>query len=414
MSDVLDRFLKYCAVPSQSNPLTATNVPSTPAQFDMAQVLEQELLELGADNVVVNDTCYVCASWPASQGCEDLPCLGLCAHLDTAWQANGSPVHPRVVHYEGGNLVMGEVDGVSVFTTPEDNPALDHMVGWDIVCTDGTSLLGGDDKAGVAAIMSLLKRLKDDPTIAHPRLAIAFVPDEEIGHGASLLDLDAWGATWGYTVDGGPIGEFCYECFNAAEITLHAKGFSVHTGTAKGLMINAAESLMKVNALLPAQDRPEFTQDYEGFYYLERMEGGCEEATTAYIIRDHDAAQFAHRKQLIVDAIAYVNAQYGSEVITYEMHDQYLNMAEVVKDHKHLVDNARRAYVAQGIDMKIIPMRGGTDGAQLSYRGLPCPNLSACYYNAHGVKEFVPVPELEAMVDVLESLVGLYSTEQGL
>ncbi len=412
MSDVVDRFIRYCEVQSQSDPLGAGKVPSTQRQFDIANVIAGDLRELGAVGVEVDDHAYVTAHWPASEGCEDLPCLGFCGHIDTAWQIECGAVHPHVVHYEGGKLVMGVVDGQEVATTPADNPALDHMVGWDIITTDGTSLLGGDDKAGDAEVVSLLARLKADPSIPHPSLALSFVPDEEIGHGAALLDLKKWGATWGYTLDGGPIGEFSYECFNAAEAKVRATGFSVHTGTAKGLMINASEVIMRIHQLLPPQERPEYTEGYDGFYYIERMEGGCEQALADYIIRDHDHDRFEERKRVIERAVDYVNTCYGKQVATVEISNQYLNMADVIRDNMHLVDNAEKAYAACGYDMRVIPMRGGTDGAQLCYRGLPCPNLSAGYYNAHGVKEFVPVPEIEGMVDVLQALVGLYAQSQ--
>ena len=409
VSDVVERLIRYCEVASQSDPLTADKVPSTSKQFDMANVIAEDLRALGAQDVEVDEHAYVTAHWPASEGCEGLPCLGFCGHIDTAWQSYGDPVHPQVVRYEGGPLVMGEVDGKVVAATPEQNPELKRMVGWDIVCTDGTSLLGGDDKAGDAAIISLLARLAADPSIPHPRLALAFVPDEEIGHGAALLDLEKWGATWGYTLDGGPLGELCHENFNAAEAKLTARGFSVHTGTAKGKMINASEVIIRFHELLPAAERPEFTDGRDGFYYLERMEGNCEEASSAYIIRDHSSERFAERKRLMERAVELVNEQFGSEVLGIEIRDQYRNMADVIADHPHLVENARKAFAGHGVEMYEFAMRGGTDGAQLSYRGLPCPNLSACYYNAHGVKEFVPVPELETMVDVLETLVGLYA-----
>ncbi len=256
-------------------------------------------------------------------------------------------------------------------------------------------------------------RFKNHPELQHPRLALAFVPDEEIGHGAKLLDLKSWGARWGYTLDGGPMGEYSYECFNAAEAKLRASGLSVHTGTAKGVMINASEAIMRFHQLLPPQDRPEFTDGYDGFYYLERMEGNCEQAMADYIIRDHDASKFASRKQLMQDAVAYVNEQFGKSVLEITIEDQYRNLADVMRDgNMHLVDNAVEAYKECGFSPQRIPMRGGTDGAQLSYRGLACPNLSAGYYNAHGPKEFVPIPELEGMVDVLEKLMAIYAQPQ--
>lgn len=412
MSDVVDRFVRYCEVPSQSNPLTAEKVPSTKEQFDIAEVVADDLRELGALDVSVDEHAYVCAHWPASAGCEGLPTLGFCCHIDTAWQSYGSPVHPKVQHYEGGKLVMGTGrDGKEVSTDPETNPQLKRMVGWDIVTSDGTSLLGGDDKAGVAVCISLLKRLHDDPSLPHPPLAFAFVPDEEIGHGASLLDLDTFGAKFGYTLDAGPLGEFCYETFNAAEANVRAKGVSVHTGTAKGIMINAAEVLCRFNALLPAQERPEYTSGRDGFYYLERIEGDCEDAKADYIIRDHDQAIVERRKQVMRQAVEMLNAELGQEVVTIEIRDQYHNLADVIclPENRHLIANARKAYAAVGVEMNCIAMRGGTDGSQLSFRGFPCANLSACYYNAHGVREFVPVPELESMVDMLQKLVALYA-----
>ena len=415
MSDVVDRLVRYCEVPSQSNPLTADTVPSTPSQYEMARVIEADLRELGALDVTLDEHAYVTCHWPASPGCEGLPTLGFCCHLDTAWQSWGEPVRPQVVRYEGGTLVIGHGrDGRAVAIGPNTNPQLGHMVGWDLVTSDGTSLLGGDDKAGVALCLSLMRRLADDPALPHPPLAFAFVPDEEIGHGAALLDLAEFGAAYGYTIDGGPLGEFCYETFNAAEAQVTAHGLSVHTGTAKGVMINASEAIMRFHQMLPAQERPEFTEGYEGFYYLERMEGSCEEASASYIIRDHDQAKVEERKSLMRRAVELVNAQMGEGVLAIEIRDQYHNLADVVAlpENAHLIENARAAFAAAGVEMTCVPMRGGTDGSQLSFRGFPCANLSACYYNAHGVREFVPVPELETMLEVLVTLVGLYARPQ--
>ncbi len=415
MSDVLERFVRYCEVPSQSNPQTADHVPSTQSQFKIAEVVAEDLRALGAEDVSVDEHAYVTCHWPASAGAEELPTLGFCCHLDTAWQSWGDPVRPRVVLYEGGELAIGAGrDGRPVTLSPDVNPELERMVGGELVVTDGTSLLGGDDKAGVAECVALLARLRENPELPHPRLALAFVPDEEIGHGAALLDLEAFGADFGYTIDGGPLGEFCYETFNAAEAELTAHGVSVHTGTAKGKMVNASEAIMRFHHLLPAAERPEFTEGYDGFFYLERMEGSCEEASAAYIIRDHDQAQVERRKDLMRAAAALVNAQMGEGTLELAIHDQYHNLADVVcrPENAHLIDNARAAYAACGVEMTCVPMRGGTDGSQLSFRGFPCANLSAGYYNAHGVREFVPVAELERMVDVLQDLVGRYARPQ--
>lgn len=415
MSDVVDRFVRYCAIASQSDPLTADHVPSTESQFKIAEVIAGDLRELGASDAKVDEHAYVTAHWPASEGCEELPTLGFCCHIDTAWQSWGDPVHPLVRRYEGGEFVIGQGrDGRPVVVSPATNPQLEHLAGTELVTADGTSLLGGDDKAGDAMCVSLLARLKADPSLPHPRLAFAFVPDEEIGHGAALLDLDEFGATFGYTIDGGPLGEFCYETFNAAEAHVRARGLSVHTGTAKATMINASEAIMRFHQLVPPAERPEFTEGYDGFFYLERMEGSCEEASADYIIRDHDQAQMERRAQILRDAVKLVNAQFGTDVLSIEIHDQYRNLADVVclPENAHLIENARSAYAAIGQEMTCIPMRGGTDGSQLSFRGFACANLSACYYNAHGVREFVPVRELESMVDMLQALVDLYARPQ--
>lgn len=417
MSDVVDRFIKYCEVPSQSDPLHSDTVPSTTSQFAMAELIAEDLRELGAEDVSVSPHAYVVAHWPASEGAEDLPTLGFCCHIDTAWQSWGDPVYPHIRHYEGGVLHIGTGrDGSDVSVSPQTNPQLEHLVGTDLITTDGTSLLGGDDKAGCAIVMSLLARLKADPSLPHPRLAVSFVPDEEIGHGAALLDLESFGADFGYTLDGGPLGEFCYETFNAAEAKVRAHGLSVHTGTAKGVMINASEAIMKFHALIPAEERPEYTENYDGFYYLERLEGNCEEALADYIIRDHDQSKLDQRKQTLIAAADFVNSTYGQgrKVLSVDIHDQYHNLADVVckPEYRHLIDNAREAYAKIGQEMTCIPMRGGTDGSQLSFRGFVCANLSACYYNAHGVREFVPVVELEAMVDMIQELVALYAKPQ--
>lgn len=415
MSNVVNRLIAYCRIPSQSDPDRMGQVPSTESQHAVSAALRDDLCALGARDVALDEHAYVTAHWPASPGCEELPTLGLCCHVDTAPQSWADPVLPQIRRYEGGELTIGVGrDGRPVTVSPATNPQLAHMEGWELVTTDGTSLLGGDDKAGCAACLELLSRLADDPTLPHPPLALAFVPDEEIGHGAALLDLDAWGARWGYTIDGGPLGEICYETFNAAEAEVAAHGLSVHPGTAKGVMVNAAEALMRFHQLLPAQERPEYTEGYEGFYYLDRMEGSCEEARASYIIRDHDQAKVEARKQVMRTAAELVNRQYGREVIELDIRDQYHNLADVVTlpENAHLVTNARAAFEACGVEPFTTPMRGGTDGSQLSFRGFPCVNLSACYYNAHGVREFVPVPELETMVDVLVALVGRYAVRQ--
>lgn len=408
-TDVLERFFRYVQVNTESSDEHADRVPSTPCQFDLANLLADELRELGARDVSVSDHAYVTAHIPASSGAEDAPRLGLIAHLDTTEAAPGAGVRPHIVSYAGGDLVCGEVDGRPVSISPEKEPALDELVDEDLVCTDGTTLLGADDKAGVAEIMSLVALLAADPSIPHPPLGICFCPDEEIGHGAALLDLASFGCAYAYTVDGGPVGELEWECFNAAEATVSFEGFSIHPGDAKDRMVNAANLLVDYQGLLPAAQRPEHTAGYEGFMHLMSVSGTVTHATARYIVRDHDAAKFERKLELMRAAADFLNTRLGEERVHVEFKREYRNMAEVVGDHPELIERAEQAFFAAGVVPKVIPIRGGTDGAQLSFRGLPCPNLSTGAYCCHGVNEFIPVSSLEKMVEVLVELVGRFA-----
>ena len=408
MSDVLERFLRYVQVDTQSADEHCDQVPSTAIQFDLANMLAEELRELGANDVVVTDHAYVTAWIPASEGAEGRPRLGLIAHLDTTEQAPGFGVKPHVLTYEGGDLVCGAVDGAPVSISPELLPALNGLVGEDLVCTDGTTLLGADDKAGVAEIMATAALLLQNPDLPHPEVGICFCPDEEIGHGAELLDIDAFGCTYAYTVDGGPLGELEWECFNAAEAVVGFQGFSIHPGDSKNRMVNAGELFHRFHSLLPAAQRPEYTEGYEGFYYLEGVSATVEHATARYIIRDHDARKFQAKIDHLLSAAAFVNEEQGRERVTVEIKQQYRNMAEVVADYPELIDEAKSAFADAGVEANVIPIRGGTDGAQLSFRGLPCPNLSTGAYCCHGVNEFIPVRSLETMVEVLKNLVARF------
>lgn len=409
MSDVLERFLRYVQVDTQSADEHSDQVPSTAIQFDLANMLAEELRELGANDVVVTDHAYVTAWIPASKGAESRPRLGLIAHLDTTEQAPGFGVKPHVLTYEGGDLVCGAVDGAPVSIAPELLPSLNDLVGEDLVCTDGTTLLGADDKAGVAEIMATAALLLQNPDLPHPEVGICFCPDEEIGHGAELLDIDAFGCTYAYTVDGGPLGELEWECFNAAEAVVGFQGFSIHPGDSKNRMVNAGELFHRFHSLLPAAQRPEYTEGYEGFYYLEGVSATVEHATARYIIRDHDARKFQAKIDHLLSAAAFVNEEQGRERVTVEIKQQYRNMAEVVADYPELIDEAKSAFADAGVEANVIPIRGGTDGAQLSFRGLPCPNLSTGAYCCHGVNEFIPVRSLETMVEVLKSLVARFA-----
>lgn len=411
-SDVLERFLRYVQVDSQSDPHNEDETPSTACQRNLARLLASELAELGCEDVALTEHAYVTASLPASAGAEGLPALGLIAHVDTAPDAPASGVRPHIVRYEGGELVHGERDGKRVVTTPEELPALLRHVGEDLVCTDGTTLLGADDKAGVAEIVALLARLAATPELPHPCIKVAFVPDEEIGHGAALLDLDAFGATWAYTVDGEELGEFNWECFSASQATVTAHGVEVHPGSAKGVMVNAITLLCEFDELLPAAERPEHTEGYEGFFHPIEVSGGSGEATLTYIVRDFDAERFAAREQLLRDCAAFLNQRYGDGTVTVEVREQYRNMVEHLRGMDFLRDNALDAMAACGMEPRVVPVRGGTDGAQLTLRGLPCPNLPTGGYNFHGVREFIPVRSMELMVDALEQLVGRFAVPQ--
>ncbi|MDM8302192.1 peptidase T [Collinsella tanakaei] len=407
--DVLSRFLRYVAVNTESSDEHSDRVPSTPCQFDLANLLADELRAMGAHDVEVSEHAYVTAHIPASTGSEEAPKLGLIAHLDTTEAAPGANVKPHIVTYEGGDLVCGVVDGEPISISPDKIADLNDLVGEDLICTDGTTLLGADDKAGVAEIMALAYRLLQDPSIPHPGIGICFCPDEEIGHGAELLDIPAFGCTYAYTVDGGPIGELEWECFNAAEAVVRFDGFSIHPGDAKNRMVNASNLFVAFHELLPAVERPEHTEDYEGFIHLCSISGTVTHATARYIVRDHDAAKFQAKLDLMQRACDFINAQQDEPRVSLEIKHEYRNMAEIVADYPQLIDIAKSAFSAADVEPHVIPIRGGTDGAQLSFRGLPCPNLSTGAYCCHGVNEFIPVSSLVTMVDVLEQLVRSFA-----
>ncbi len=412
MSDVLERFMRYVQVDSQSDPDNMDVTPSTPRQHEMARYLGDELREIGCVDVAVDEHAYVTGALPASAGAEKCPALLLCAHIDSSPDAPAAGVRPHVVRYEGGPLVAGIVDGEPVQTTPDQVPDLAQFVGQDIVCSDGTTLLSADDKAGVAEICALLARLVANPELPHPRILVAFVPDEEIGHGAELLDIEALGARWGYTVDGEALGEFNYECFSACEATVTVRGVMVHPGSAKDVMVNAITVASEFQQLVPAFERPEHTEGREGFYHPTDIEGTAAGVTLSYILRDFDAADFDARKETFRRIAAFLNDRYGEGTVTVSFREQYRNMAEKFgPEDQRLVDYALEANREVGIEPVLVPARGGTDGAQLTFRGLPCPNIATGGYNAHSVREFVPVRSLELTVDLLERLVAKFAAD---
>ncbi len=404
LNDALERFIRYVQVDTQSADEHCDQVPSSTCQFDLANLLAEELRELGATDATVTENCYVVAHVPASAGAEDKPGLGFLAHLDTTEAAPGFGVKPHVVHYEGGNLVSGIVDGREVSIGPDSLPELNDLVGEDIVVSDGTTLLGGDDKAGVAVIMALVARLHENPELPHPRLGICFCPDEEIGHGASLLDIPSFGCKYAYTVDGGAAGELEWECFNAANVTVTFEGYSIHPGSAKDRMVNAVNLAMEFHGMLPAHMRPEHTDGYDGFIHIESLSSTVTHATARYIVRDHDAERFQEKLDLMQRAAEFLNARLDRPRVAVEIKQEYRNMAEIVRDYPQLVDAAVETYQELGIEPRVLPIRGGTDGAQLSFRGLPCPNLGTGGYVCHSVNEFVVVSQMEKMVDVLQEL----------
>ena len=408
-SDVLERFLRYVQIDTESDSSYSDRVPSTRKQFDLANLLGRELRQLGANDVFVGEHAYVTAWIPASPGAEGKPRLGLIAHMDTSEGAPGAGVAPHIVAYEGGDLVFGEVDGRTVSLSPEALPELGDLVGQELVCSNGATLLGSDDKAGVAEIMSLVKRLVENPALPHPEIGVCFCPDEEIGHGAALLDIDDFGCAFAYTVDGGPIGEVEWECFNACDVTVRFQGHTTHPGDAKGRMVNAVNLFTEFHDMLPHDERPEHTEGYEGFFHIFGASCTVEHATARYIVRDHSSEKFEHKISLMEQAAAFINTELGEERVTVEVARSYRNMAEVVAPYPELIENAKEAFAAVGVPPRVIPIRGGTDGAQLSFRGLPCPNLSSGGYCFHSVNEFIPVKSLEGMVDMLQELVARFA-----
>lgn len=398
MSSVKERFLRYVQVETTSCEANAC-CPSTPGQRALAEMLVRELRELGVTDARVDENSYVYGSIPA-KGAPEHPALGLIAHMDTSDAVPGA-TRPRVIPaYAGGPISLENgvvIDGFDF---------LDSLKGQELIVTSGDSVLGADDKAGVAEIMTLCERLLRPDAPAHGKICVAFTPDEEIGRGTDFFDLEAFGADFAYTVDGGALGELEYECFNAASARVTVQGVSIHPGSAKNQMKNASLIAMEFASLLPPWERPEHTEGYEGFYHLTEMSGNEEQAELKYILRDHDSARFEERKRALPAAADFLNARYGQGTVTVSLKDSYRNMKEIVLAHPEVLERARQAFEQNGVTPVMTPIRGGTDGAQLSFRGLPCPNLSTGGYNFHGRKELIPVPAMEKMVDVLLSLVS--------
>ena len=397
-----ERFIRYTRFDTQSDE-TSTTTPSTPGQLIFARHLRDELLNEGLSDVELTADGYLYATLPAN-GCDEAPVIGFISHCDTSPDARGSNVKARIVTtYDGGYIELRPGMMLSPTTFPE---LLAHR-GEDIIVTDGTTLLGADDKAGIAEIVDAVCYLRDHPEIAHGKVRIAFTPDEEIGRGADGFDVERFGCQWAYTVDGGDLGELEYENFNAASALVSIAGLSVHPGAAKGKMINALRLACEYNAMIPSDETPETTADRQGFYHLTSMAGFVESAILQYIIRDHDRESFEKRKEFLRACVARLNASYGRQVATVKITDQYYNMKQQIDRHPHVVSLARQAMEACGVVPKEQPIRGGTDGAQLSFRGLPCPNLFAGGLNFHGPYEFVSIQTMLKARDVIVKLCEL-------
>lgn len=409
--NVLERFLKYVSFDTQSDENSQT-VPSTAKQAVFAAFLKQRLEAMGLEDIVLDDKSYLYATLPANTD-EQLPTIGFIAHLDTSPDMSGAGVSPRLVSaYDGGDIVLDEAEGIVL--SPKQFPELLDHVGEDIVVTDGHTLLGADDKAGIAEIMSAIAWLQAHPEVKHGRVRVAFNPDEEIGMGARNFDVDLFGCDWAYTMDGGEVGELEFENFNAAAARLTIKGRNVHPGYAKGKMINSLLVANRLVLMLPAGEVPEATEGYEGFFHLVGLEGTVEETHVSIIIRDHDRAKFEARKRLLADCVAAINGEYGDGTVVMELRDQYYNMREKVEPVIEIVDIARQAMMNVGVTPKVSPIRGGTDGAQLSFKGLPCPNIFAGGLNFHGRYEFVPVQSMQKAVDVIVEIVRLVGEKKTL
>ena len=407
MTTVIDRFLKYVKFDTESNPDTGIT-PSTPRQLVLAEELKKELEEIGLTEISLDDKGYIMATLPANTS-KHIPTIGFIAHMDTSPDLTGKNVNPRIVYnYDGKPIILNKEQNIVL--SPNDFPELLHHVGEDIIVTDGTTLLGADDKAGIAEIITAIQYLKDHPEIEHGKIRIGFTPDEEIGEGADHFDVQKFDAEWAYTMDGGDVGELEYENFNAAIAKIFIQGRSVHPGSAKDKMVNALMVANKFASLLPSNARPEHTSEYEGFFHLVGLNGTVDAATMQYIIRDHDRNLFEQKKQLLNETVDFINKLYPYST-RIEMKDQYYNMREKVEPVKYIVDIAFEAMLSLDIEPDVKPIRGGTDGARLSFMGLPCPNIFAGGLNFHGRYEFVPIQSLEKATNVIIKIVELVANK---
>ena len=405
MEKLLNRFLRYVSVDTQSNEESDTQ-PSASKEWDLLKILRDELAALDID-VTLDHYGYVMASIPSNID-KEVPAVGFIAHVDTSPDASGANVKPQIIeNYDGGAIPLKGVPGLEL--KPSEFPEMLHYVGQTLITTDGTTLLGADDKAGVAEIMNAVQYIVEHPEFKHGPIRIGFTPDEEIGRGVVKFDVERFGADYAYTMDGGEIGELEFENFNAASAKIHVQGCNVHPGYAKGKMKNAILIGQEFNAMLPVMARPEYTEGYEGFFHLISFKGAVEEADFAYIIRDHNRDKFEARKEMIVKVADFINSKYGEGTVKLDLKDQYYNMREQVEPHYHIIDKAVKAMEMAGVKAKIQPIRGGTDGANLSFKGLPCPNIFAGGLNFHGKMEFVPLESMEKAQEVILNIISLFA-----
>lgn len=403
--NIINRFISYAVVDTQSNE-SNSECPSTPGQLTLANLLVEELKEIGMDEVTIDENGYVMATLPANTD-KKVPTIGFLAHLDTATDFTGKNVRPQKVEkYDGQDIVLNE--DLHIVLSPKEFPELKNYVGHTLLTTDGTTLLGADNKAGIAEIVTALIYLKDNPEIKHGKIRVAFTPDEEIGRGPHKFNVEAFDADFAYTVDGGPLGELQYESFNAAGAKITVSGTNVHPGTAKGKMVNSIKIAMELQDRLPANEAPEFTEGYEGFYHLLSFEGDVEETKLSYIIRDFDRSSFEDRKNTLQAIIDELNEKYGANTIRLELNDQYYNMREKIEPVKEIVNVAYQAMENLGITPIVQPIRGGTDGSQLSYMGLPTPNIFTGGENFHGKYEYISVDNMVKATNVIVEIARLF------
>lgn len=401
--EITDRFLSYITIDTESDPASDTT-PSTIKQWDLARKLHQELIDMGMSDVSIDENAYVMATLPSNVD-HDVPTIGFISHFDSTPDFTGKDIKPQIIHdYDGGDIPL---KGSDLVLTPDYFESLKLYKGQTIITTDGTTLLAADDKAGITEIMTAMKVMLDDPSIKHGTIKVGFTPDEEIGRGAHKFDVEKFGADWAYTMDGSQIGELEYENFNAAGAVVTVQGKIVHPGYAKGKMINSMYIAQEFIESLPRMETPEHTEDYQGFFHLHNMKGAVEKTELHYIIRDHDKLHFEARKEVMLKLVKDLNAQYDREAITIEIKDQYFNMREKVEPVMHIVDIAEKAMRELGIEPLIKPIRGGTDGSQLSYMGLPCPNIFAGGHNFHGPYEYVPVESMMKATEVIVKIAEL-------